>query len=37
VLSTLYDGRPVEPATAERPITPAEGWAGRPTEVSDGD
>ncbi len=37
VLSTQYDGRPVEPATAERPITPAEGWAGRPTGASDGD
>ena len=27
VLSTQYDGRPVEASTAERPITPSEGWA----------
>lgn len=26
VLSTQYDGRPVEPPVPERPVTPAEGW-----------
>jgi Lrp/AsnC family leucine-responsive transcriptional regulator len=26
VLSTQYEGRPVEPRAPDRPVTPAEGW-----------
>ncbi|MCO1660129.1 Lrp/AsnC family transcriptional regulator [Pseudonocardia humida] len=28
VLSTQYDGRPVEPVAESRPITPSAGWGG---------
>lgn len=27
VLSTQFDGRPVEPTSPDRPVTPAQGWA----------
>lgn len=27
VLSTQYDGRPVQQPTAQRPVTPAQGWS----------
>jgi hypothetical protein len=29
VLSTPYDGRPVEPSAPERPVTSSEGWGPR--------
>jgi Lrp/AsnC family leucine-responsive transcriptional regulator len=28
VLSTQYEGRPVEPVASPRPVTPAAGWSG---------
>jgi Lrp/AsnC family leucine-responsive transcriptional regulator len=28
VLSTQYEGRPVEPVTPPRPVTPSTGWGG---------
>jgi Lrp/AsnC family transcriptional regulator, leucine-responsive regulatory protein len=31
VLSTQYEGRPVGPATPDRPVTPAQGWSGAGT------
>jgi Lrp/AsnC family leucine-responsive transcriptional regulator len=30
VLSTQYEGRPVEPPTEARPVTQADGWTTRP-------